>query len=280
MPDVDGLGLFERLVTIDPDAEMYFRCLSALHKARLKYELILRTQRVPTLEQVGPRGLLQYGTMSARALVGFLFWRKWFFDIDNRAGQETGYLFEPIIANAIGGTPVPAKTSPVRRRRDASKGRQVDCLLERRAYELKIRLTIAASGQGRWAEELEYPADCQASGYTPVLIVFDNTVNPKLDELTRVFHESNGEVFVGQDAWAHLKSKAGNTMGRFVETYVRAPIERLLRDAPEELPEFKATMTSDALTVSVGEEALRIPRMPGATSDNEAAEMPEDIADA
>ena len=44
-----------------------------------------------------PRGLLQYGGMSPKTLAGFLLWRKWIFDIDNRAGQETGYLFEPII---------------------------------------------------------------------------------------------------------------------------------------------------------------------------------------
>ena len=71
----------------------------------MKYANILRLQPIPTMDQVGPRGLLQYGSFSAEALTAFLLWRKWIFDIDNRAGQETGYLFEPIIAAAIGGTP-------------------------------------------------------------------------------------------------------------------------------------------------------------------------------
>ena len=34
-------------------------------------------------------------------------------------------------------------------------------------------MTIAASGQGRWKEELDFPADCKASGYVPVLVVLD-----------------------------------------------------------------------------------------------------------
>jgi len=120
----DCHALYERLVAANSDSDTYFACLAALHKARLKYELILCTQPFPTLEQVGPRGLLQYGKLSGDALAGLMFWRKWFFDIDNRAGQETGYLFEPIIAYAIGGTPAPAKKSPVKRHSDTTKGRQ------------------------------------------------------------------------------------------------------------------------------------------------------------
>ena len=174
-----------RLVAANSDADTYFACLAASHKARLKYEMILSTQPIPTLEQVGPRRLLQSGKLSGDA--GLLFWRKWFFDIDNRAGQETGYLFEPIIAYAIGGTPAPAKKSPVKRHGDPAKGRQVDCLLEKKAYELKIRVTIAASGQGRWKEEVRSPLDCRRSGFTPVLVCMDSTSNPKLSALINAF---------------------------------------------------------------------------------------------
>ncbi len=190
---VAPLPLFERLLERNPDGDMYFACLSSLHKARLKYEMILETQAIPTLEQVGPRGLLQYGKLSPSALVSFLLWRKWFFDIDNRAGQETGYLFEPVIANAVGGTPTPSNRSPVKRHRDERKGRQVDCVLGDRAYEIKIRMTIAASGQGRWGEELDFPIDCRKSGYVPVLIVLDSTPNEKLTDLTNAFLAQGGE---------------------------------------------------------------------------------------
>ena len=129
----------------------------------------------------------QFGKLRSDALAGFLFWRKWFYDIDNRAAQETGYLFEPIIAHAIGGTPAPAKKSPVKRQSDRNKGRQVDCILDDRAYEFKIRVTIAASGQGRWQEELDFPTDCRTSGFTPVLVCLDSTPNPKLSALVDAF---------------------------------------------------------------------------------------------
>ena len=115
------------------------------------------------------------------------YWRKWFYDTDNRAAQETGYLFEPILAAAIGGTPVSAARSPVRRSDDETKGRQVDCIKGKRAYEFKIRLTTAASGQGRWDRELAFPQDCASYDHIPVLVVLDDTTNPKLVELVHAF---------------------------------------------------------------------------------------------
>jgi hypothetical protein len=276
---VDARGLFERLVQQNSDADMYFACLSTLHKARLKYESILETQPIPTLEQVGPRGLLQYGKLSPAALAGFLFWRKWFFDIDNRAGQETGYLFEPVIAYAVGGTPVPAKKSPIKRHKDDRKRRQVDCLLGKKAYELKIRVTIAASGQGRWREELDFPIDCKESGYKPVLVVLDSTPNPKLSELERAFVGQDGEVYKGTAAWKHLDDLAGPTMSLFLESYVRGPIDRLIEQAPETLPKFVATMTDDSISVTVGDETLRIVRRESEIEEDQHDEAPDDIGD-
>ena len=85
--------LIEQLLLIEPNADTYFVCLATLLKARLKYARILEYQPLPTMDQVGPRALLQYGQMSAEALAGFLLWRKWLFVIDNRAGEETGYRF-------------------------------------------------------------------------------------------------------------------------------------------------------------------------------------------
>lgn len=277
--DVDAMRLFEHLVQQNADADMYFACLSTLHKARLKYETILRTQPFPTLEQVGPRGLLQYGQLSPAALVGLLFWRKWFFDIDNRAGQETGYLFEPVIAHAVGGIPVPARKSPVKRHRDNRKGRQVDCLLGKKAYELKIRVTIAASGQGRWREELDFPIDCYESGYTPVLLVLDSTPNPKLKELKQAYLNRRGEVYDGAEAWQHLDSLAGPTMTLFLEKYIRGPIDRLIAEAPQELPKFVATMSDDQISLSIGDETLSIARHQGTIEENQHDEAPEDSGD-
>jgi hypothetical protein len=206
LPGLPFLSLFEQLVSLDRDADAYFDCLASLHKARLKYERILQTQPVPTVDQVGPRGLLQFGCVGIRALTPFILWRKWLYDIDNRAAQETGYAFEPIIARALGGTPAPAKKSPVRRQGDPKKGRQVDCVLGKKAHEIKMRVTIAASGQGRWKEEMDFPLDCKVSGYTPVLVVLDPTPNPKLTELRAEFIAKGGEAHVGNEAWAYLRS--------------------------------------------------------------------------
>ncbi len=272
----DCRALFERLVAANGDGDTYFACLAALHKARLKYEKILSTQPVPTLEQVGPRGLLQYGKLGAESLVGFLFWRKWFFNVDNRAGQETGYLFEPIIAFAIGGTPAPAKRSPVKRHADPAKGRQVDCVLEKKAYELKIRVTIAASGQGRWQEELDFPLDCRRSGFTPVLVCMDSTENPKLTALVRAFHAQRGEVYVGEDAWRHLENLAGDTMARFLDLYVRTPIQDLLDKGGDSLPDLAARQRQDCIEISIGGELLHIERLAAEGADDTADVLPDD----
>jgi hypothetical protein len=274
----EPLAVFERLIREVPDALTYFRCLISLMKSRQKYANILAGQPFPTLDQIGPRSLLQYGTISPHALAGFMFWRKWFFDIDNRAGQETGYLFEPVIAASVGGVPMPATKSPVRSHRDG-KGRQVDCLLDHDAYEVKIRVTIAASGQGRWREELDYPIDCEKSGYRPVLIVLDATPNPKLKELVAAFTLARGVAHVGPDAWAHLESLAGETMSRFLDLYVRAPLARLLAEAPSgPLPEMTARDDGGAISITVAGEELRIKRAPKPT-DDDGDKLPEDLDD-
>lgn len=278
-----AVALFERLLEIDPNGDSYFQCLAALHKARLKYETILETQAFPTLEQVGPRGLLQFGKLSSKALCALLLWRKWFFDIDNRAGQETGYLFEPVIARAIGGISYSARKSPLKRHRSKRKGRQVDCLLEdeKEAYEFKIRVTIAASGQGRWREELDWPIDCRKSGYTPVLVVLDSTRNEKLEELAEAFTLEKGETYIGERAWEHLETLAGPTMARFLDKYVRAPIKELIQAAPDPLvlPDFNAAVRGQEIVITIGDEVLRIRRRGEAIDNGKADPIPDDVPD-
>jgi hypothetical protein len=280
VPKVDFVALFERLVGLDPNADTYFSCLATLHKARLKYERILQTQPVPTIDQIGPRGLLQYGTMAPKALTPFLLWRKWIYDIDNRAGQETGYVFEPIIAHAIGGVSVSAKKSPVRRQWNPKKGRQCDCVLDKRAYEVKMRVTIAASGQGRWREELDFPTDCKFSNYVPVLIVLDPTPNPKLEELRRKFIAAGGKVYIGQDAWKHFDTLAGKTMSQFLQLYVHAPIQALLEqvsEKTEELPALRLQMTAGEFALSILGESRKVKRQPKEEEGSEPDELPDDV---
>lgn len=271
-------SLFEKLCSLDPDADTYFVCLASLHKRRLKYQRILRWQRAPSMDQVGPRGLLQYGSVSPRALAALLFWRKWIYDTDNRAAQETGYLFEPIIASAIGGVPFGQSKSPIRRTGDSGKGRQVDCVLDDFAYEFKMRVTIAASGQGRWGEELQFPDDCRNSGFKPRLIVLDPTENPKLTALADAFRKADGEVYIGDDAWRHLDHMAGPTMAVFLERYVREPIAQLLRDTPEPLPQITFKQSSGIIEITVDDETLVIRREVGEViEEDEEANLPSDV---
>lgn len=274
--------VYERLAELVPDSVTYFSCLARLIKSRLKYARILSSQPFPTLDQVGPRGLLQYGKLSPKALTAFMFWRKWFMDVDNRAGQETGYLFEPVIASAIGGIPYSAKNSVVKSHRDG-KGRQVDCLIEdgnvKDAYEFKVRVTIAASGQGRWTEELDYPVDCNVSGYRPILICLDGTPNPKLRQLVAAFEREGGKSFIGEAAWSHLDELAGETMAKFLDQYIREPLNRLIaEETVQPLPELTARDHGGTLSIIIGDEELRIERHIEATADD-GDELPDDVAE-
>jgi hypothetical protein len=194
-PGPSPKALFARLCEVKEDADTYVSCLATLHKGRLKYRRVLETQPLPSMDQVGMRGLLQYGLVRADSLAALLVWRKWIYDIDNRAAQDTGYLVEPIIAGALGGSPYSAQRSPIKRRGSRGKGRQVDCIKDEFAYEFKLRMTIAASGQGRWAEELSFADDCTASGYTPVLVVLDPTDSNKLSQLKLRFEQAGGRCF-------------------------------------------------------------------------------------
>ena len=275
--DVLFLPLLERLVDLVPDADTYFASLAKLHKTRLKYERILKTQPIPTLEQVGPRALLEFGKLSSQALTAFIFWRKWIFDIDNRAAQETGYLFEPIIASAVGGIPASARRSPIRRRGSPEKGRQVDCIRGDHAYEIKLRVTIAASGQGRWREELDFPGDCRESGFVPVLVVLDATPNPKLDELCRAFKSEDGEIYIGEMAWKHLNEMAGPTMAAFLDRYVHGPIRALIEGASHLLQPLTVRMNAKDIEIAVGEELFRIVRDDEGAAGNGFASLPDDV---
>lgn len=225
----------------DQDFALFIENLSALHRRRVKFKRILATQPIPTMEQIGPRILLEYGACDIDLLANWMTWRKWIYDIDNRAAQETGYVFEPILASSLGGEAIGAKNSPIKRigadGTPTSKGRQVDCLIagSNTAYELKLRVTAAASGQGRFAEELSFPVACQAAGYTPVLLVLDATPASKLTELSEMYRQCGGFFFQGEQAWAHMEEQAGAIMSIFIEKYIK-PALKLVNDLEIHLP--------------------------------------------
>lgn len=272
----DVLYLLDAGVRLDEDFMTYLKCLCELHKRRRKYGLILQKQPLATMVQVSPRALMEYGPdFPPEALASWLTWRKFFYDLDNRSAQETGYLFEPILAAAIGGEPKSARERVVRRSDDHAKGRQVDCWKvlpdgTPLAYELKLRVTIAASGQGRFAEELSFAQDCQNSGVKPILVVLDPTENAKLTGLQAAYRAVGGEAYVGDDAWEHLEAAAGPTMAAFIERYVRAPIASvsMLETAVEGDPARRslvlqglaAKLEGNELSITLGAHVRRIER--------------------
>lgn len=257
------------------DFSTYLRCISELHKRRRKYSMILSAQPMPTMVQVSPRSLVEFGTTEPRALASWLTWRKFFYDLDNRSAQETGYLFEPILAAAIGGEQKSAKAKVVTRTGDNTKGRQVDCWKvlpsgERLAYEFKLRVTIAASGQGRFGEEIQFAEDARNSNATPILVVLDPTMNPRLEGLQRAYEEKGGRAYLGEDAWAHLEDVAGDVMSKFIEKYVHRPIEEIGRYEKEaeghpekrsiKLLDFRAEYEAERITLHLGSYVREIPR--------------------
>ncbi len=227
------LDIFERAYAINEDFGLFIKNLCALHRRRVKYQRILSVQPLPQVDQIGPRSLLEYGGCDDALLLGWMSWRKWIYDIDNRSAQETGYLFEPVLASCLGGTPIGAKNSPVKRvdgnGNQTLKGRQVDCFVagENLAYEFKMRVTIAASGQGRFGEELSFPFECQVAGFKPILIVIDPTPSPRLDELKAAFENAAGSSYIGDEAWRYINEKSGEILSIFVQKYIRPPIESI-----------------------------------------------------
>jgi len=273
---IDVVQMLDVGEKLDQDFMTYLKCLTELHRRRRKYGLILQRQPLPTMVQVSPRALMEYGPdFPPKALASWLTWRKFFYDLDNRSAQETGYLFEPILAAAIGGEPKSANERVVYRTDDPSKGRQVDCwkvssdgtLL---AYEFKLRVTIAASGQGRFGEEKSFARDCEKSGAKPILVVLDPTENDKLTELQAAYCEAGGDAYVGDAAWGHLKDQAGSTMELFIERYVRMPMasvsrfENDIEDGADKrsftLLDLQAKLEGNNLTISLGKHQRSIDR--------------------
>ena len=206
------------------------------------------------------------GGLQDGLLASWLIWRKWIYDIDNRSAQETGYLFEPVLASCLGGGAVGARNSPVKRLNEAGQpktdGRQIDCYdgVNQLAYEFKLRVTIAASGQGRFAEEMSFPTEARAAGLTPVLIVLDPTPSARLTDLINAFRQSRGSHYVGEAAWAHMEEKAGDTMSVFLDRYIKPPLT-IMAEREEALPEaLRLSWAADVIEITGRTQSYRIPR--------------------
>jgi hypothetical protein len=143
------------------------------------------------------------------------------------------------------------------------------------AYEFKLRVTIAASGQGRFGEELEFAEDCLASGMRPILLVLDPTPSNRLDELAAAYRAVGGEAHIGDDAWNHIEQRSGPTMATFVEKYVRRPIAEMDHHMGEVAPlSIKSEEGGSVFRLRLGDHewAIRRRENPMLESDDEGDE--------
>ena len=211
--------------------------------------------------------LLEFGNCSDDLLFTWMAWRKFMYDVDNRSAQETGYLFEPILASCLGGESVSHRNSPVKRvdgnGRQTSEGRQVDCYIRdaSEVYELKLRVSIAASGQGRIDEELSFPYEARVAGLKPILVVFDSTPSPLLEKLSAEYTRHGGSVAIGEAAWAKLAERAGKGMEVFIAKYIKPPIQKM-RQWQRVLPaDILLSASSRGMSISSGTgDSYTIPR--------------------
>jgi hypothetical protein len=260
------LALLDSCIRKDADFSLYIENFSALHRRRAKYKRILSQQPLPNMDQIGPRVLLEYGRCDVALLANWMVWRKWIYDIDNRSAQETGYLFEPVLASCLGGEAIGARNSPIKRLdsegKATSNGRQVDCLVpaNNTVYEFKLRVTIAASGQGRFGEELSFPAESQAAGYRPILLVLDPTPSARLTELSQRFLRCGGEVHQGEAAWLHMEQQAGNVISVFIEKYIKPAIQDIESVNITDIQSLTLSWDDDQVMISSSENSYLIDR--------------------
>jgi hypothetical protein len=141
--------------------------------------------------------------------------RKWAYNLENRSAQLLGYVVENHVRLAVADKAVLAATSPIRRG-GTGNGRQVDCLVGKDTWEIKLRVTDAASGQGRLSEELSFSEDSRLSGYRPILLVLSPAKSPQLDRLSKQFARQGGACFVGPHAWEYILQYATVEMQLFI----------------------------------------------------------------
>ena len=66
-------------------------------------------------------------------------------------------------------------------------------------------------------------------------------------------------------------------MARFLEIYVHSPLQELLKEAPQELPDLTLRMSNDRIIMEIGEEYLTIQRNKTEEVTAENDKLPEDV---
>jgi hypothetical protein len=226
-------------------------CLCELHKRRVKFSRLRETQPLSDIGDMMHRVLMEFGGAPPAEFASWQVWRQRICDIEEHAAQETSHLFKTIMAMALGGETFDADASPIRCAQDASRGRRVGCVVGRRAYAFMCHLTEATSAEGRFHEELRFAEDCKASGYKPILLVLGGKRCRQSEIMSETFLANGGEALIGREAWEHLAAEAGPTMSRFLDRFIRAPMENVVA-AHKGLLDLEMTNRIDHFNVRIG----------------------------
>lgn len=228
----DFVGLYLEAEEKIDDFLAAFDLVYEVVKRRLRFQWIEENQEMPEEGQLANRAVLENGFKDPKATIANILWRKFWGTIDNRSAAEAGYLTEKVITSCLCGESYSDKDSPITRFGEGKQGRQIDCIVEDLAYEVKTRVTGAASGRGRSRDELELPKDCRDSGYTPVLMVMDGTPCSALDQMVAAYEGAGGHTYVGLAAWEHLRQEASSNINKVVEDLILRPMAAFKHNVP------------------------------------------------
>jgi hypothetical protein len=145
---------------------------------------------------------------------------KW---LHKRIAEAIHHFLSDISRIALRGRYYPAETSPLMEKGSALK-RTAECVCGPYMYHLKYRAQDVALSRMDLGDDMSMARDCSYSGYTPRLVIFDETASPFRDWLESTCYDHGGEVFLGEAAWAHITEQASPTVRACIERYCRDPL--------------------------------------------------------
>lgn len=215
----DTLKILKYFSETHPDGLKAYALLIEIYKRRLRFAHILSEAHAPSPVDLVHRSLIEFGN-DPKQISDLLRMRKMVYDIDNRSAQESAYLYMTIMASVLGGQTVTSRNSPILKNGSNHERRSVDCIAGRRAYDFKARMTEAPSRRARFEDEMSFARDCFTSGYVPVLLVLNQLPGQRPMEMIEVFERYEGEIYIGEHAWEHVRDVAGPVLSKFLDKFV------------------------------------------------------------
>ena len=146
-----------------------------------------------------------------------------FKQLERPTAEAIHHFLSNISRIALRGRVYPAEVSPLWEVGGGYK-RDAECVCGPYVYHLKYRAQDVALSRWDLGDDMSMLADCSYSGYTPRLLIFDETPSPLRDWLESTCCDHGGEVFLGEAAWAHIIEQASPIVRTCIERYCRDPL--------------------------------------------------------